>query len=164
MIQRFVCVSFVWNSTHLSREAALQIEVGLSSMPANAEITHGVAETPYDCYVNHPVAVLRLRHNSGLWTRGQLDLLSRPPSHPEQGSAPPHPCLQSFYLSWVHPLSKRENSSLFQAFKFVFCSVSFLTPSSTLTLWNWSPSHVTSLQRVYGCSFYYFFNFWSLFQ
>ena len=134
MIQRFVCVSLVWNSTHLSREAALQMEVGLSGLHANAELTHEVAETIDDCCENHSVAVLQLRQNSGLWTHGQLDLLSRPPSYPEPGSAPPHPCLQAFCLSWVHPLSKREDSSLFQAFKFVFCYLSFLTPSSTLWL------------------------------
>ena len=99
MIQRFVCVSLVWNSTHLSREAALQMEVGLSGLHANAELTHEVAETIDDCCENHSVAVLQLRQNSGLWTHGQLDLLSRPPSYPEPGSAPPHPCLQAFCLS-----------------------------------------------------------------
>lgn len=65
------------------------MEVGLSGVPINAELTHEVAETIYNCRENHSVAVVQLRQNSGLWTRGQLDLLSRPPSYPEQDPAPP---------------------------------------------------------------------------
>ena len=69
------------------------MEVGLSDLPSNAELTHEVAEILYNHYENNTVAILELRQSSGLWTHRQLDLLSRPPSYPVQRSAPPYPCL-----------------------------------------------------------------------
>lgn len=90
------------------------MEVGLSDLLSNAELTHEVAEILYNCYENKTVAILELRQNSGLWIHRRLELLSRPASYLAQGSAPPRPCPCASCLSQVHPPGKIENSSLFQ--------------------------------------------------
>lgn len=66
MFQKFVCVSFVWNSTHLPRETALQMDAGHSDPPSNAELTHAVAKIPHTRYENNAGPILELRQNSGL--------------------------------------------------------------------------------------------------
>lgn len=134
------------------------MEVGLSDLHSNAELTHEVVEILYDCYENNSAAVLELRQNSGLWTHRQLELLSRPPSYLVQGSPPPYPCPLVFCLSQDHPLCKIENSSSFQA------DVCLLLPSLPWSLallsdsmWIWSLSHVTGLQEFMGVRFTIFF-------
>lgn len=54
------------------------MELRLSDLHSNAELTHEVAEILYNRYENDTVAVLELRQNNELWIYRQLELLSRP--------------------------------------------------------------------------------------
>lgn len=154
MFQKFVCVSFVWNSTHLPRETALQMDVGHSYLTSNAELTHEVAKIPHKHYKNNAGPILEFRQNSGLYSFVHLSccLDLRPIWSRDLLPHVPGPCPYVFYLSPrppPHPRLARQNSLPFFKLKFVFCYLPLLAPSSVLkTLYEWSLAHMTSLLSV----------------
>lgn len=145
MFQKFVCISFVWDSTHLPRETALQMDVGHSDPPSNAELTHEVAEILYNRYENSAGAILELRQNSGLWTRRQLKLSSRPPSYTVWGSAPPRPCPHAFCVNRVPSLLLDRKFSLVSSWSLSSATFPSLVLAPFLdSIRTRSLSHVTS--------------------
>lgn len=74
------------------------MELRLSDLHSNAELTHEVAEILYNRYENNTVAVLELRQNNELWIYRELELLFRPSP--------------TWYSDWLHHIPVCWHSAL----------------------------------------------------